>query len=324
MARSNLVAVGMNVVAGALALRRVGERTTDGDADGRPAGQDEAGARSPAEAARTVPAVLAVAALSGLGALAHEVAWTRTLTLLIGPTAYSFAFILAAVIGGIALGSAAAAPFADRVARPLAVLAGLQALTAAASLAVTHAVSTLPVPVGELVRANADRVARLLALELVGVVAVVVLPCLLFGATFPFAVAAVARHGRPPGRALGEVYAWNTAGAVAGSLLAGFLALPLLGLRGTLLAAAATHALAGVVAGTSARLPAVAAAAALLGLGGPALLPAWDTELMAGGVYRYATALDAGALEEELRGGWDGRCRWPPTARWRRAAPATC
>ena len=304
MARSNLVAVGLNVLAGALAVVPArGEAGAGGPTATPRRLHPAAPASPPLEAQRTLPAVLAVAALSGLGALAHEVAWTRTLTLLIGPTAYSFAFILAAVIGGIALGSAAAAPLADRVARPLAVLGALQAATAAASLAVTHLVGALPVPVGELVRGNAERVGRLLALELAGVFAVLLLPCLLFGATFPFAVAAVARHGRATGRAVGEVYAWNTAGAVAGSLLAGFVALPLLGLRGTLLAAAATHALAGLVAGTWSRAPAAAAAAAVLGLAGPTLLPSWDAELMAGGVYRYAVALDAGALEEELRAG---------------------
>ena len=63
-------------------------------------------------------AVLAVLALSGLGALADEVAWTRALILLMGPTTYAFAFIVASVIAGLALGSALSARLADGLARP--------------------------------------------------------------------------------------------------------------------------------------------------------------------------------------------------------------
>ena len=47
-----------------------------------------------------------VLGLSGFAALVHEIAWTRVLTMILGPTIYAFAAALAAVIIGIAIGSA--------------------------------------------------------------------------------------------------------------------------------------------------------------------------------------------------------------------------
>ena len=105
--------------------------------------------------------VLLVLALSGLGALADEVAWTRALVLLIGPTAYAFAFIVSSVIAGLALGSALAARRADRLRRPARALAVVELLAAAASLAVVRVLGSLPLPAAELVRAHTDAMGRL-------------------------------------------------------------------------------------------------------------------------------------------------------------------
>ena len=48
---------------------------------------------------------MAVLGLSGFAALVHEIAWTRILSLVLGPTTYAFAATLAAVIAGVAIGS---------------------------------------------------------------------------------------------------------------------------------------------------------------------------------------------------------------------------
>jgi len=251
------------------------------------------------------PAVLAVLALSGLGALADEVAWSRALVLLIGPTAYAFAFILAAVITGIALGSAAAAAAISLWRRPSTVLALVEAAAAAASLAVVVVIGRAPVTVGEIVRANADRIDRLMALEFAGVLALLGLPCVFFGAAFPIAVQLLARVAGGAGPAAARVYAWNTAGAVLGAVLAGFVVLPRFGIRTTLLAAAGAHALAGALAlagRTPARRWAAAGLVAAFALAA-AKLPPWDRELLSGGVYKYAVYAEPDRIEEELRAG---------------------
>ena len=48
---------------------------------------------------------MVVLGVSGFAALVHEIAWTRILSLVLGPTTYAFAATLAAVIAGVAIGS---------------------------------------------------------------------------------------------------------------------------------------------------------------------------------------------------------------------------
>jgi spermidine synthase len=265
----------------------------------RPAAPDE---RAPAAV------VLAVLALSGLAALAGEVAWTRVLVLLIGPTPYAFAFILTAVIAGLALGSALAAAVGDRLRRPLLALALVQALAAAGAVAVVRAVGALPLAVAGLVRENADRMGRLMSIEFAGVTALLLPPALCFGASFPIALRALRGSGAP-GRVVGAAAAANTAGALIGALVAGLIALPALGMRGTLLAAAGVSAVAAALAALAARSSpprarlAIAAAAAAMGAASPWLAGAWDRELLSGGAYKYAAYVPPERLESELRAG---------------------
>ena len=60
----------------------------------------------------------AAVAISGFAALIYEVAWTRLLALVIGPTTYAFATMAAAFISGLALGSALGTRLARRTPRP--------------------------------------------------------------------------------------------------------------------------------------------------------------------------------------------------------------
>jgi spermidine synthase len=305
--RSTLVAAAMNLAAGALAwwsARGVAmQAATDPAVSPARASRKEADA---AQADRLPPAAaLAVIALSGLAALASEVAWTRALALLIGPTAYVFAFIVTSVIAGLALGSAAAAVMADRLRRPGLALGLVEIAAAAASLAVVEAIGRMPVVVAQVVRDNADRMPRLMTLEFAGVFALLAPPCFLFGAAFPLAVRLAGGAG--PAAALGRAYAWNTAGAVAGALLAGFVALPRMGLETTLLTAAAVSAAAGTVAIVAARpsrgrlvLAGAVAALTVLSLRAAGR---WDRALLAGGAYKYAAYAPPERLEEELRAG---------------------
>jgi len=299
--RSLQIAAAGNLAAGALVLAVLRRGAAAARAGGPPA--EEGPVRSPSAPPRgsAVPG-LVVAALSGLGALAHEVIWTRALVLLVGPTPHAFALILAAVILGIGLGSAAAAPWADRVRRPGRALALVQSAAALSSLAVTGVLGELPLPVAALVRAHAGEPGRLLVFEGLGVLGLLLVPSMLFGATFPLAVSLVARAGEAPSAAVGRVLAWNTGGAVAGALLAGFVALPRLGLQATLLAAAPVHALAALAAPAGrGRAAGVAAIAACLAAAG--VLPPWDRELLSGGGYRYAAQSGEAGVEEDLRSG---------------------
>ena len=98
---------------------------------------DVAGARLSA-LARSM--VLATFTVSGAVALALEVVWLRSATIILGPTVYTVAVLLATILGGIALGSYSITPFLVRLRRPLFVLAVLEALIA---LAILFSLATL-------------------------------------------------------------------------------------------------------------------------------------------------------------------------------------
>jgi spermidine synthase len=162
-------------------------------------------------------AIYVAIALSGLGALAAEVIWTRLLALLLGATVYTFSIILAVFLVGLGLGSGIGSFLARSVARPRVVLACCQALLAAAIAwtAVTIA-SSLPYwPINpSLSRSPWFN----FQLDLVRCLWAVLPATVLWGASFPLALAAVVSRGQDAGRLVGGIYAANTAGAIVGAL----------------------------------------------------------------------------------------------------------
>ena len=129
------------------------------------------------------------------------------------------------------------------------------------------------------------------ALQLVATAPLLLPMAILFGIAFPAAVAATARL-RDMGRGVGRVTAWNTLGTVAGAFLGGFVLIPRIGMRASLTLAAASTAVAGVLALSRSTARAwrtrglVAAGAALVAA---LLLPAWPRNLLAMGTGFYAT-----------------------------------
>ena len=198
-----------------------------------------------------------IAALSGFAAMAAEIGWARLAALLFGPTIYTFACVIAAVILGVALGSAAAARLPGRsaggsVSSPRFWLAAVQLLGAASSAAVAWFGSGLVLPVGELIAGNAGDVPHLLNVQFLGTAAVLLLPGLAFGATFPLAVAGAAASAndsaQEAGRATGTIYATNAGGNVLGALAAGFWLIPWFGIEAALVAAVLAQLLAAFLA----------------------------------------------------------------------------
>jgi hypothetical protein len=131
----------------------------------------------------------------------------------------------------------------------------------------------------------------LLVAQLGLVVPVLGVPCLLLGAVFPLTTRLL-QHGEG-GSATGRAYALNTLGTIAGSLVAGFVLLPGLGIQGSVQLAAALSCLAGIAClwlpgtGRPARGWFVAAAVALSAAGlSAAIAPRWDPMLMSLGTYR--------------------------------------
>ena len=249
----------------------------------------------------------AALALSGFVALAYEVAWTHVLALIIGPTSYAFSAMLAAVIGGVAIGSSLGAWLAARTRRAACALGVAVALAAGAAFIVTLFIGRLPLIVAGLVSDPAASFTSVVWLQSALIAALLLPMSVASGAAFPlaFTVAAGARAAVPQRVAL--VYAANTLGAIAGSLAAGFALLPLLGLQTTILAVGTVGVLGGGVVllvgggGLAGRVG--AAALGLAALAAAAFGPRWDQELLSAGAYKYAPYYRNTDVRAELEAG---------------------
>jgi len=142
---------------------------------------------------------------------------------------------------GIATGSALVSPFLRRTRNGPLALATLQALVAISSLLSLLALVALdPVVAASWMGGNDNLSVR--AMRIPAAVALFP-PALFLGMSFPLAVtlytagaATQPSESRAPlGRRLGSLYAANVGGAIVGALAAGFLLVPVLGTRNTLL-----------------------------------------------------------------------------------------
>jgi spermidine synthase len=221
---AGLVAVGLNCLAALMALVLAGRWSVP-----RLTGSDKAVVAAATAARREFPAaILVVAAVSGATALAAEVVWTRLLALLLGSTTYTFSLILAGFLAGIAIGSSVAAALRP----PRVWLAWCQAaLVPAIAFGAWAAGAGLPAwPVNPALAATPW---VQLQIDFVRCLVAVLPAAVLWGASVPLAVTALARASGDPARAAGAVLAANTLGAVVGSLAAALVLLPGVGSRAT-------------------------------------------------------------------------------------------
>src|SRR4051812_5689333 len=167
--------------------------------------------------------------MSGAAALVYEVTWTRLLTLQLGHTVSATSIVLAAFMGGLAVGAALAGRrptvSPDRSFRLYAVL---ELVVAAVALLLPFALHG-SVPALAWAYADGAAPARFAIVRLALSFVLVGVPAAAMGATFPVAVAAQSVTGA----SAALLYAANTIGAAFGAVLAGFVLIPVLGLRGT-------------------------------------------------------------------------------------------
>jgi spermidine synthase len=169
-------------------------------------------------------------ALSGAGALAAEVIWTRLLSLLLGATVYTFSIILAVFLFGLGLGSGAGSLIARLSTRPRFYFGCCQWLLAGAIAWTAYIISeSLPFwPINPYLSTDPWVTFQL---DLVRCLWAILPATILWGMSFPLALASVARPGQDPGRLVGGLYAANTCGAISGALATSLLLIPWLGTR---------------------------------------------------------------------------------------------
>jgi len=212
-------------------------------------------------------AVYVVIALSGLTALASEVIWTRLLSLLLGATVYTFALILAVFLLGLGIGSSVGSVIGRNLTQPRIALAWCQ-IALAAAMAWTAWVLTQSLPYWPVNPSIAPNAWFQFQLDLVRCLFAVLPGALLWGASFPLALASVASNEGDPARLVGGVYAANTLGAIIGSLTSSLLLIVWLGTQRSQQVLILIAALSGLILLAEAKLSTwtFAAAGAIAGL----------------------------------------------------------
>jgi spermidine synthase len=243
------VAVGLNVAAGVLAVlfgRRGLVLPSPVTASGPAMPVADAGPRIYVGLAFTI----------GMISLAAQYLWARSLIFAfdrLKNTTYSFSVVLAVCLAGIVIGTALVAVLVDRVRdrrRLLAVLTLLLGLAIGASALLQLRLQ----PLQDRINLSTLEVDFPAAVRQAGVRTIVVigLPTLLAGMILPVCVRAAADSARVA-RSVGSVYAANSFGCVAGSVLAAFLLTPLFGLLKSLLVLATIALVTGVLLWTGRR-----------------------------------------------------------------------
>ena len=185
-------------------------------------------------------------ALSGAAGLVYEATWQRYLGLLVGHDADAQVFVLVLFLGGMSIGAFAAGKRSERVARPLAAYAVVEALIGLAGLSFHAAFqATMRLAFDRLFPAI-HGAAGVAAAKWALAALLVLPPSILLGATFPLMSAGALRLLDPrgegtSGRILSMLYFSNSLGASAGVLVSGFFLIGLAGLPGTLAAAASAN-----------------------------------------------------------------------------------
>ena len=185
--------------------------------------------------------------LSGAAGLIYQVAWGKELGLIFGHTVYAIATVLAVFMAGLAAGSAYLGSWNEQHGKPIVLYAFIElavAATGALSLVGLVGVRVLYLAASPVV---GGATSLLLVLRFLGIAIVLFIPTFLMGGTLPILVRGLTREDEFGAR-ISRLYWVNTLGAVTGTLLAGFLLLPTLGLRLTITCAVALNVFAGLIA----------------------------------------------------------------------------
>jgi len=177
---------------------------------------------------------------SGAAALIYEVAWTRLFTLELGHTVAASSTVLAAFMGGLALGAWLAGRFPPRPNHRLQMYAALESFIALLAI-VLPVILQVSRPVLAWAYADGNAAGWFAMVRVALALGLLSLPATAMGATFPIAAAWLADAGnrrsarshRQPASDAGLLYAVNTAGAAVGAIAAGLWLIPAVGLRAT-------------------------------------------------------------------------------------------
>ena len=192
-------------------------------------------------------AVLAAFAVSGASALIYEVVWTRTISLVLGSTVYAISTMLATFMAGLAIGSFFGGKVSDRRSDHMFLFALCELTIGLCGMVSVPLIYQMPALYLPIYRAFHLQPQLFFLLQACLCAMVMLVPTILMGATFPIVSRHVTSGLERLGEGVGSAYFVNTIGAVIGSMGAGFVLIPMLGVKGATFTAAGLNLLAGIV-----------------------------------------------------------------------------
>ncbi|MCU0609960.1 MAG: fused MFS/spermidine synthase, partial [Chitinispirillaceae bacterium] len=238
---SALSTIGINLLIGVIAILIA----RSGFGSEHPPAPAAAGIRQESSGGKFLPVLLVLYAISGFCSLGYEVLWTRALVFNLGNNTYAFSVMLATFLLGLGLGSAMASRFVNRVKNIVALLGLLQILIGITVFCGTDLIYRMDVIVNWIwLRTGQSWLAANMA-RFCGAMLLMALPTMLIGALMPV-VNRIYGHGGV-GKSIGTVYSANTLGTILGSVCAGFVLIPLLGITKSILLLATLNVTLGLV-----------------------------------------------------------------------------
>jgi len=245
LATTNYLAAAVNLSIGAVAVwmtaAATGPRRKSPEAQ---AAKAIAAANANAEPTTWSAALLGLyvaVTLSGLGALILEMTWSRQLALLLGGSTYTYSATLFVVLVGIATGSLAFHLFLRRFALspwlPVLVIGALAVSCLIAKLLLPEIATALEARISGgpgSVTALRKTLAGNALVCVLGSICLELIPSLAMGILFPLFVDLTRASAARVGRTVGDVYAWNTFGSIAGASLTSLLLFPWIGTAGSI------------------------------------------------------------------------------------------
>ena len=192
----------------------------------------------PNPVALTAPKLVVTAVASGALALALEVLWTRMFQQVLQNSVYTFSIILVTFLVALALGAFVARRIARERVDPWVTLALL--VTTAGLGALATPFLFFQITDGMRYLGSGDQWSAYVVSVFSAAAMVLLAPGVAVGAVFPFLLKVGEQSGQP-GRVVGRLSALNTAGAIVGSLVTGFVLLGAIGLWGSLLVVAGAY-----------------------------------------------------------------------------------
>ncbi|MEZ4714351.1 MAG: fused MFS/spermidine synthase [Caldilineaceae bacterium] len=192
--------------------------------------------------------ILFIFFLTGISGLIYQVAWVRQATLVFGVSVYAYSVVLAAFMGGLALGSYWLGRRADHTEALLRFFARLQIGIALFGALSPFLLTGLMPLYASIARGLPTGSPLIVAVRALFSILILTPPTFLMGATLPVLARAVVTRGKRIGSEVGQLYAADTLGAALGCALTGLFLLRTLGTRETILLAATLNLLAAALA----------------------------------------------------------------------------